>query len=105
MKKVKIMLLSLALIAVVGGALAFKVKIGSTKFCTGTVYVTAGGNTCSIPDPDFPSQRLTIQCQAAYDLTSATLGNQFVICTTPTNNSANCGQLECTTSASSIVAE
>ena len=39
MKKVKIMLLSLALFAVVGGALAFKAKLGGTlKLCIAEAY-------------------------------------------------------------------
>jgi hypothetical protein len=38
MKKVKIMLLSLALFAVIGAALAFKVKLGTNKFCYADAY-------------------------------------------------------------------
>jgi len=38
MKKIKIMLLSLALLAVVGGALAFKAKMGPFTFCTAPAF-------------------------------------------------------------------
>jgi hypothetical protein len=43
MKKVKIMLLSLALFAVVGGALAFKAKIGNFNWCVTNAYSDLGG--------------------------------------------------------------
>lgn len=50
MKKIKIMMLSLALIAVVGGALAFKAIKGSQEYCTalplddnGTKYCFSAG--------------------------------------------------------------
>lgn len=49
MKKLKIMLLSLALFAVVGGALAFKAKF-STEFCT----TDWNGRACVLETcPDF----------------------------------------------------
>ena len=41
MKRIKIMLLSFALLAVVGGALAFKAKFTKFPYCT----TTLGGNT------------------------------------------------------------
>jgi len=50
MKKVKIMLFSLALLAVVGGALAFKAKYDGSKYCTST-FVQGQVNppvTCSL---------------------------------------------------------
>jgi hypothetical protein len=40
MKRVKMMLLSFALLAVVGGALAFKAKYGSLDFCYTTTTIT-----------------------------------------------------------------
>jgi len=46
MKKVKIMLLSLALFAVVGGALAFKAKF-SNDWCLATPYADATGFYCT----------------------------------------------------------
>jgi hypothetical protein len=48
MKKIKIMLLSLALFAVVGGALAFKAKF-NTKFCT-AAYVQGGSKPSTCPN-------------------------------------------------------
>lgn len=46
MKKVKIMLMSMAILAIVGGALAFKAKF-TTEFCTLTT-TTGGALTCPI---------------------------------------------------------
>jgi hypothetical protein len=48
MKKIKIMLLSLALVAVVGGALAFKVR-GTTTYCTAAV---GASGTCDFACPN-----------------------------------------------------
>jgi hypothetical protein len=45
MKKLKIMLLSFAILAVVGSALAFKARFGNTDFCT-TTTVAASGDFC-----------------------------------------------------------
>jgi hypothetical protein len=47
MKKVKIMLLSLALFAVVGGALAFKAKFSESYCKTATIQVAGGGFACA----------------------------------------------------------
>jgi hypothetical protein len=48
MKKVKIMLLSLAVLAVVGGALAFKAKNFSQLYCIGTTDQLINPNgTCA----------------------------------------------------------
>jgi hypothetical protein len=46
MKKIKIMLLSLALFAVVGGALAFKAKFNKTYCTTLSIANPAGGFFC-----------------------------------------------------------
>lgn len=50
MRKVKIMLTAIGVLAIVGGALAFKVN----KRCTGTYCTTtiAGGNVCIVFSPD-----------------------------------------------------
>ena len=52
MKKIKFMLMSLAFLAVVGGALAFKASFGST-FCTGDIPLvgtcTDSGVVCPNP--------------------------------------------------------
>jgi hypothetical protein len=47
MKKLKIMLLSFALLAVVGSALAFKVRFADTFFCTIATNGNASGDLCT----------------------------------------------------------
>lgn len=46
MKKIKIMLLSLVLFAVIGGALAFKAKRGNRYYCLITTNLNIAGVTC-----------------------------------------------------------
>ena len=83
MKKVKIMLLSLALIAVVGGALAFKSKLGST-FCTAPAYGSSSTQFyCDFdtdPNPNVTVLTTTACVNAIIDgVTTAGTG----ICTSP----------------------
>lgn len=78
MKKAKIMLVAIAVLATVGGALAFKAsKFGLKKFCTTTTTV---GGFCSIA-------------------TSATYTDQtpiaFSVYYTTTDPSLNCTNLAC----------
>jgi hypothetical protein len=64
MKKVKMMLLSLALVAVVGGALAFKAFDDNT-YCTVPAWNSGTDFYCSY-DPDGPIEPLpitTISCE------------------------------------------
>src|SRR5687768_1277163 len=56
MKILKIMLLSYALLASVGGALAFKAKLGSEEYCT---TITNGDNSPNFCSNDEDTQRLT----------------------------------------------
>jgi hypothetical protein len=49
MKRVKIMLMSLTLLAIVGGALAFKAKFNLQEYCTSTT-VEGIGDTCPVFD-------------------------------------------------------
>src|SRR5688572_4739575 len=56
MKKLKIMLLSFALLAIVGGALAFKAKLGGEAYCT---TITNGDNSPFFCSNDEDTQRLT----------------------------------------------
>lgn len=54
MKKVKIMLTSIALLALVGGALAFKAKF-STSYCTtNTILDAQGAVTCPVSPGSCP---------------------------------------------------
>lgn len=46
MKRIKIMLLSIALLAVVGGALAFKAKFNTSYCYTTSTFVEGEGFTC-----------------------------------------------------------
>lgn len=48
MKKLKIMLLSFAVLAVVGGALAFKARTGVLSFCTALTNGAASGDVCTV---------------------------------------------------------
>lgn len=70
MKRIKIMLTSLALFAVVGGALAFKANFNGT-FCTATPG-TPGPNVCAKACPNFttkvqPGSTGDFVCTAEYD--------------------------------------
>lgn len=47
MKRIKIMLLSFALLAIVGGALAFKARF-STPLCYTTEYIAGSKTTCTL---------------------------------------------------------
>ena len=77
MKKVKIMLLSLALFAVVGGALAFKAKF-QTDFCTTKTILVGGQPAC----PVSPAA-----CPLFEDITTIDPGETGVrFCYTTTNN-------------------
>jgi hypothetical protein len=79
MKKVKIMLLSLALFAVVGGALAFKAKF-SNKYCvTFTIKNAQGQPACDLVNP---------QACAFQDAVTTTAGVGLRLCTTATNGNA-----------------
>jgi hypothetical protein len=61
MKKIKFMLMSLALVAVVGGALAFKAKFDQTFCTTNAIQQANGVFTCS----DATGARLT--CPTSFD--------------------------------------
>jgi hypothetical protein len=85
MKKVKMMLLSLALFAVVGAALAFKAKF-QIDYCTTNVDVTA--DNTGIFCPVHVVSKPTIDPQAP-----------FVATTTYANN---CVGLKCTTTSTRL---
>src|SRR5438034_11778642 len=75
MKKIKFMLLSLALLAVVGGALAFKAKY-SVSFCTTKAVQINGISTC------IDALGVTLKCPNKVVMSTTQLNGQF--CTTPT---------------------
>ena len=52
MKRIKIMLMSLTLLAIVGGALAFKAKFTPEKMCT-TTTTSITGTFTACPNLDF----------------------------------------------------
>jgi hypothetical protein len=78
MKKIKLMLLSLALFAVVGAALAFKAKYAVT-YCT---TLAQSGVAC---------KDLTCPNRAAASTTIGGVGN--FVCTTPPNGSGQCPEI------------
>jgi hypothetical protein len=79
MKKIKIMLLSLSILAVVGGALAFTVKIGN-PFCVAT---TTSSTTCPTDCPDLAKIKTTTDPNV-YLCTTTTSGIPGSECTSGT---------------------
>ncbi|NII27763.1 hypothetical protein HB364_21955 [Pseudoflavitalea sp. X16] len=69
MKKVRFMLLAIAVIAIAGGTLAFKAKF-SEDICTGDALALGGGVfTCKIQNhPVLPDQTATCEDIDAYEL-------------------------------------
>ncbi|MBO9201404.1 MULTISPECIES: hypothetical protein [Niastella] len=99
MKKIKIMLMAIALLGVVGGALAFKAK---SKFgapiCT--VAAIPVGTTFTCTNSNFPNGQL---CPTRL-LSKTTLGNAINICWTATVNNT-CTNVRCTATASTTTIE
>lgn len=86
MKRVKIMLMSFALLAVVAGALAFKAKFVS-DYCTTTAVQNAQGQfTCPAGNLCTTTPMLSRQ--------EATIGGTL-FCTTPVPAGGNCRQVQC----------
>lgn len=100
MKKVKFMLLSLALVAVVGGAVAFKVKT-NTHFCTTLAHKVGDVSTCIVDDVDLNCPNLTTA------VTTAGGNSPDFYCTTPTNGDPldPCGQVCETTTRKTIIGD
>jgi hypothetical protein len=78
MKKVKIMLTALAVVAVVGGALAFKAKTFGQTFCIGDPYVD-GIAVSACPNA----------------VLSTTVGAEDAFYATPTDNPQGCEEIQC----------
>lgn len=89
MKRVKIMLLSLALFAVVGGALAFKAKY-NIKFCTAPTEV---GKACT--------QVAACPNLVVNSTTTNDAGIQFVCTTTPQDGQCPTN-IKCTTTSTKL---
>jgi hypothetical protein len=86
MKKVKIMLMSMAVIAIIGGALAFKAKY-TQAFCTLTgIELPSGGYT-------YDTQA---DCVSVLNVETTDI-RQFPAFTTPTFNPDECELVTCTT--------
>jgi hypothetical protein len=84
MKKVKLMLMSLSVLAVVGGALAFSAKTGA-KICT--VDVNSDGSC-----PQFcASLRQKSTTNATFICTAPTIVNGIDLCHTAADQTAVCG--------------
>lgn len=91
MKKVKLMLLSLTLFAVIGGALAFKAKFDQT-WCVAKPYQSASSLYCTFVQG---SQVIAKACEGSQEnLTNA--GNVFS-CTTNVINCTICPVADYTT--------
>jgi len=92
MKKVKIMLLSLALFAIVGAALAFKAKY-TTSYCTTKTILVNGQPGC----PNTPGVEQA--CELFVNITTTAAGQTGIrFCTTSVNGSGDCvGKTTCTT--------
>jgi hypothetical protein len=87
MKKIKFMLLSLALIAVVGGALGFKARFHDS-FCTAPAVDNGSGVfTCQIPG------QATLSCPnpVSASTTQTPAGNLDIVCTTTPDAILGCG--------------
>jgi len=87
MKKAKIMLLSIALVAVVGGALAFKAK-GTLKYCY-TFATQPGGSGTPFVCPAAP------QACVYGTFTDVNIQVPTTICTTPTGGNIDCDVDDC----------
>ncbi|OQP45870.1 hypothetical protein A4H97_32015 [Niastella yeongjuensis] len=62
MKKIKIMLTAVAVLAVVGGALAFKVKVNERVYCSNTTTLTENAITISDGFKIEPTTEGTLFC-------------------------------------------
>lgn len=80
MKRIKVMLMSMLLLAVVGGALAFKAKFDKS-FCTTT---PAAGNTC--PNLCLPTPLAN---------TTTTIVGGVALCTTLVPGGGDCARVAC----------
>src|SRR5690348_12547436 len=99
MKKVKIMLLSLALFAVVGGALAFKAKLGNNKFCTAPAYFDAGSTPQYYCSFNIGGNEFTTKSCESYAVGQKIGTGTPIVCTTTTANvttDTECQTLSCT---------
>ncbi len=70
MKRVKIMLTAIGVLAVVGGSLAFKVKtVGSFNYC---ITTNAASATCNFPISAATFAATGVRCQMKYVLRNPT---------------------------------
>jgi hypothetical protein len=99
MKRIKIMLLSLALFAVVGGALAFKAKFTKT-FCTTNAILNAGVYTCIDPANN---KVLTCPTKVVLSTTDPTPGATPAFCTTTVNALGQCPGVDCAQIPTSVI--
>ena len=96
MKKLKIMLLSFALLAIVGSALAFKARFSGQQFCTAATN-GASSDICTV------SAGLNQFCPNLVNKTTVDPVNgrgSALVCTTTPNNpgtNADCNNIRCET--------
>jgi hypothetical protein len=82
MKKVKIMLLSLTLIAVVGGALAFKVNKFDQNYCTTVPWQEGSDKYCTYDPPIALKQQLIVALFLCVGSTAMPVENEPEVCYT-----------------------
>ena len=95
------MLLSLALIAVVGGALAFKASMSPNDYCTTTAFLSQNGDKyCEF---DEGSAHIVAQCVNFFAKSTAVpVEDEPEICYTITTDETPCDQLTCPREAEDI---
>jgi hypothetical protein len=95
MKKVKVMLLSLAMLAVVGGALAFKAKY-SDDFCYTTAHIVNGAYTCVVSN-------VKLKCPTFTDISTIDAVGPLTSCTTTPFEGGCSEDLTCLTPRTSLI--
>jgi hypothetical protein len=98
MKRIRMMLLSLALFAVVGGALAFKAKYTRT-FCTTSATLNAGVFTCIDP---VNNKVLTCPTTVNFSTIDIAPGATPAFCTTTVNALGQCPGVACGKTPTSV---
>lgn len=96
MKRVKLMLLSLLVLGVVGGAMAFKVKF-SADYCTTPIRIAAGVHVCT------DAGGAALKCPNLIENVTHGVAQQFNVWCTTTAPIAGCNaNLNCITTPVSL---
>jgi len=96
MKKMKIMLLSFALLAIVGSALAFKARFSGQFFCTAATNGQSSGDICTNPNNGGNPFICNVASVNKTTIDPLTGGGSNLRCTTdPVGGPNPCLNLEC----------